>query len=163
MIRWSPSAELARVHSAMDRLYDDFFGSVTNEGDGNRLRTLPSYSLPLDVREVDSGYEIQAQVPGFKPEEVDVTYSDGVLRIQAQHSEETQRESGGWLRREVAYGNFQRTIQLPGDVNEEDISAQFENGILTVTVPKVPRPQPKRIEVTSGPASQKKQIAAKTS
>lgn len=160
MIRWSPSGELARVQSAMDRLYDDFFGGVTNDGDGNRLQALPIYSLPIDVREVDSGYEIEAQVPGFKPEEVEITYSEGVLRIQAQHSQGTQRESGGWLRREVAYGNFQRSIQLPGDVKEEDISAQFENGILIVTVPKVPRAQPKRIEVT--PASQK-QIAAKTS
>jgi HSP20 family protein len=152
VIRWSPSTELANLHGAMDRLFEDFFGGSAPPANGQR--SLPTYFLPLDVREVEDGYEIQAQLPGFKPEEVDVTFSEGVLRIQAQHSEQSQQQSGGWLRREVAFGNYQRAIQLPGDTKEEDISASFENGVLTVMVPKVPRPQPKRIEVSSG--SQKK-------
>jgi HSP20 family protein len=160
VIRWTPSTELANLHSAMDRLFDDFFGA-TPPANRDGERSLPTYPLPLDVREVENGYEIHAQVPGFKPEEVDVTFSEGVLGIQAQHSEQSEEKSGGWLRREVAYGNYQRSIQLPGDVKEEDISASFENGILTVTVPKVPRQQPKRIEITSG--SQKKQLGGKTS
>ncbi|HEX6489445.1 MAG TPA: Hsp20/alpha crystallin family protein [Candidatus Dormibacteraeota bacterium] len=134
----------------MDRLFEDFFGGSVNGGNGNVPRPVPTYALPLDVREVENGYEIRAQVPGFKPEEVDVTFSDGVLRITAQHSEQSEQESGGWLRREVAYGNYQRAIQMPGDVNQEDISANFEDGILSITVPKVPRPQPKKIAVSSG-------------
>lgn len=160
MIRWSPATELANLHSSMDRLFEDFFGGSVSEGNGNQPRSVPTYALPLDVREVGTGYEIRAQVPGFKPEEVDVTFTDGVLRIQAQHSERSEQQSGGWLRREVAYGNYQRAIQLPGDVNQEDISAHFENGILTVSVPKVPRPQPKKIEVTSG---SEKRLTGKTS
>ena len=160
MIRWSPGTELANLHSSMDRLFEDFFGGSVNGGNGIQPRTLPTYALPLDVREVENGYEIRAQVPGFKPDEVDVTFSDGVLRIQAQHSEQSEQESGGWLRREVAYGNYQRTLQLPGDVKEDEISAQFENGILKVSVPKVPRPQPKKIAVTSG---SRKRLTGKTS
>ena len=154
MIRWSPNAELANLHGAMDRLFEDFFGGSPSAGGANHARALPTYYLPLDVREIESGYEIQAHVPGFKPEEVDVTFSDGLLRIQAEHAEKSHEEARGWLRREVAFGNYQRSIQLPSDVNGDEITATFENGVLTLTVPKVPRPQPKKIEVTSG-SSQK--------
>jgi len=155
MIRWSPSTELANLHGAMDRLFEDFFGSAPAEQNGGRARGLSTYVLPIDVLDLDSGYEIHAQVPGFRPEEVDVTFSEGLLRIVAQHSSQSENEVGGYLRREVAYGNFQRTIQLPGDVKDEDISARFENGILTVSVPKRPRPQPKKIAVSSNGQTQR--------
>ena len=160
MIRWSPSAELANLHSAMDRLFEDFFGHPTQAGDGGQRTATATYFLPLDVKEVGNGYEIHAPVPGFKPEEVDVTFSQGALTIRAEHSEESSREQGGYLRREVSHGNFQRSIQLPGDVKQEDITASFENGVLTVSVPKVPRPEPKKIQVTGG---SQKQLGGKTS
>jgi HSP20 family protein len=116
--------------------------------------------LPLDIREVDGSYQIQAPVPGFKPEEVDVTFSEGVLKIEARHAEQSTQQLGGWLRREVAYGNYQRSLQLPGDISETDITADFENGILTVNVPKVPRPQPKKIEVSARSQKQVSGIAS---
>jgi len=158
MIRWSPSTELANLHGAMDKLFDDFFGPTPGTNGGQR-QVMPTYALPLDVRETEGGYEIQAPVPGFKPEEVDITFSEGVLRIQAQHAEEVTRQQAGYLRKEVAYGNFQRSLQLPGDVQEADIRAEFEDGVLTISVPKMPRPEPKKIQVAR---SQRKQIGAKT-
>jgi|SRR5579872_2768754 len=148
MIRWSPNAELAGLHTAMDRLFEDFFGPVAG-GDGRRQLTR-TYHLPIDVREVENGYEIAAAVPGFSPEEVDITLADGVLRITARHESESQQESDGYLRREVAFGNFERTVQLPGDVDDDGITATFDNGMLTISVPKVARPEPKKIQVTSG-------------
>jgi len=148
VIRWSPSTELANLHGTMDRLFQDFFGPSTRNGD---LRTgMRSYLLPIDVKEVENGYQVQAPIPGFKPEEVEVTFSDGILNIRAEHSEETHQEQTGFLRREVAYGNYQRSTQLPSDVKEDQISADFENGVLTVTVPKMPRPEPKKIQVSAG-------------
>jgi HSP20 family protein len=135
----------------MDRVFEDFFGPATG---GVSQRQAPTYYLPLDVREVANGYEIKAPVPGFKPEEVEVTFSDGVLKIEASHSEQSSHEQGGYLRREVAYGKFQRAIQLPGDVKEDDITASFEDGMLTVNVPKVPRAQPRKIEVAKGSQKQ---------
>jgi len=81
VIRWSPSTELANLHGTMDRLFQDFFGPSTGNGD---LRTgMPSYLLPIDVKEVENGYQVQAPTPGFKPEEVEVTFSDGILNIRA--------------------------------------------------------------------------------
>jgi HSP20 family protein len=64
---------------------------------------------------------------------VEVTFSNGVLNISAEHSEETHQEQTGFLRREVAYGNYQRGLQLPSDVKEDEISADFENGTLRPT------------------------------
>lgn len=147
MIRWSPNTELASLHNAMDRLFDDFFGPSKPANGGQRQGLMPTYFLPLDVKEVDNGYQIQAPVPGFKPEEVDITLSDGILRIQAQRKQETSDQSNDYLRKEVAWGNFQRSIQLPGDVREDGITATFEDGFLTITVPKAPRPEPKKIQI----------------
>ncbi len=147
MIRWSPSSELASLHGSMDRLFEDIFGTAAPAGGGVR-QGLPTYFLPLDVREGESGYEIEAPVPGFKPEEVEVTFADGVLRIQAQHTEQSSQQQRGYLRKEIAYGNYQRSIHLPGDVKQEDIAASFTDGVLTVTLPKAPRPTPKRIQIT---------------
>ena len=161
MIRWSPGTELANLHSQMDRLFEDFFGPSTSTGDrGQGQRSHPTYYLPLDIKEVENGYEITTPVPGFTPEEVDVTFSEGVLKISAQHAQQSSQEQGGYLRREIAFGNYQRAIQLPGDVKEDDISATFENGMLTVVVPKAPRPQPKKIQVAAG---SKKQLAGTAS
>lgn len=147
MIRWSPNTELASLHSAMDRLFDDFFGPVAG-GDTQRQVT-PTYFLPIDVKENETGYEITAAVPGFAPEEVEITFADGVLKIAAQHRAESEQERGGYLRREVAWGNYQRAVQLPGDVNGDEITASFDHGMLEISVPKLPRPEPKKIQVTS--------------
>jgi HSP20 family protein len=162
MIRWSPGTELANLHGQMDRLFEGFFGASTSGGSqGEMQRPLPTYYLPLDVKEVENGYEITTPVPGFSPEEVEVTFSEGVLKISAERAQQSSQEQGGYLRREVAFGNYQRAIQLPGDVKEDEISATFENGMLTVMVPKVPRPQPKRIQVT--PGSKQKQLTGTAS
>ena len=157
MIRWSPGTELANLHGAMDRLFDDFF-SPPSAGHGNQRPLMPAYFLPLDIKEAENGYEIQAHVPGFKPHEVDITFSEGVLKIQAQHSEESSQQHRDYLRKEVAYGNYQRSIQLPGDIREEEIKADFENGVLTVSVPKAPRPQPKKIQISGT----QKEVSGKT-
>ena len=131
----------------MDRLFDGFFGPVSG---GDSVQPKPTYFLPIDVKDLDGGYEITAAVPGFAPEEVDITLADGILKIEASHSREALEESGAYLRREVAWGNFQRAVQLPADIQGDQITASFENGLLTISVPKVPRPQPKKIQVTSG-------------
>lgn len=153
LARWSPTSELTNLHTAMDRLFSDLFGEalrspITAEMMG-RGRA-PAYHLPVDVMEVDNGYRIQAPVPGFKPEDVEVTFSDGVLTINAKRAEEKARQEGNYLRREVAFGNFQRQLTLPGDVRADQIKARFENGILTLEVPRAPKPKPMRIPVQPG-------------
>ena len=160
MIRWSPSNDLAGLHSAMDRLFGDVFGDTythagqQQEGSPQEPGQRPTYHLPVNISQTENGYRIEAPVPGFRPQDVEITFADGVLTIGATRREERERKEGGYLRREVAFGNYRRQITLPGDVRADDIKANFENGVLTVDVPRAPRPEPKRIEIRPAQARQ---------
>jgi len=126
-----------------DRLFVDFFGTPLVD-DSREPRT--SY-LPLDVVDRGNAYEVKAALPGFKPEDVELTFADGVLAIKAQRKQESESKDGSYLRRELTYGDYERRVQLPGDVKEADIKATFDNGMLTIEIPKVPAPQPVKIPV----------------
>lgn len=152
LMRWSPTTELSGLHSAMDRLFGDMFGDgdavQQGEGDGQR-RTAATYRLPVDIQETDTGYRIQTPVPGFRPEDVEVTFSDGVLTIQARRSQDQQQQQGNYIRRELWFGNYIRRLGLPDDIEADNIKASFDNGLLTVEVPRKAKPEPKRIQVAS--------------
>ena len=92
-------------------------------------------------------YQVKAAVPGFKPEDIEVTFQDKVLSIKAQRRAESEKREGSFLRREMTFGKFARSIQLPGDVNVKEIKAAFEGGILTIDIPKMQAPQPTKIPV----------------
>lgn len=156
--RWSPSSELTSLHSAMDRLFEDMFESTSAEP-GRKVTA--TYRLPVDVVESEQGYLIKAPLAGFKPEDVEITFSEGILTISAKHSEEHERKEGAYLRREVAWGNYVRQIALPGDVQADHIKASFDNGLLMLEVPRTPKPQPRRIEVK--PGSRSRETAASSS
>lgn len=153
LARWDPFPELAHLASTVDELLRGFFNPPLSEGSG------PTYFLPVDVQETKDGYTLQAALPGFKPEDVEVTFADGVLTIEAKRSQERSQEEARYLRREVYRGNWMRRIMLPGEVKADEIRADFENGILTIHVPVVPKAQPIRIKVGSG-AEQKELVGA---
>jgi HSP20 family protein len=134
----------------MDRLFSDVFGDSLSRVGGDEGAMMPTLHLPVDIRETDNGYMIEAPVPGFKPEDVEVTFSDGMLTINARRREEREQREGQYLRREIAFGNYQRRIALPADVRAENIRATFDNGVLRVEVPRAERPQPVRIQVQPG-------------
>jgi HSP20 family protein len=136
--RWNPTNELSSLRTTMDRL----FGELMEDG-----MQAPSYRLPVDITETDDRYVIRAPVPGFEPDEVDITVADGVLGIMATHKEDKEEKEGRFIRREVAFGNYMRQIALPGDVKGEDVQADFENGVLTIEIPRARRPRPVRVEV----------------
>jgi HSP20 family protein len=132
----------------MDRLVDEFFGyggTSTQSRSGDRERQLPTYTLPVDILETDDAYVLTAPVAGFEPEKVEVTYDQGMLTIAAKA--EPLEVQGTWIRQERPYGSWVRRLQLPEQVSGDEISAGFEHGLLTVTVPKVAKPQPVRIPV----------------
>lgn len=150
---WDPLGDVAQMHRNMDRVFEQFFGP----GGSSQAATgdqLPTHYLPLDILETEQGYTLYASVPGFAPEQVEVTFADGLLTIQATAQPVTLE--GEWLRRERPYGHWVRRLQLPNEVQGDRIEASFDNGVLVVTVPKAERPKPVKIAVGSG----KKAIAA---
>jgi len=163
LARWSPTSELTSLHTAMDRLFSDLLGEASQSPLTTAIGRAgaPTFQLPVDVEEVDYGYRIQAPVPGFKPEDVELTFSDGVLTINAKRSEEKSRQEGNYLRREVAFGNLQRHITLPANVRADEIKARFDSGILTVDVPRAQKSRATRIRVQ--PGQQAKQPTASRS
>jgi HSP20 family protein len=105
------------------------------------------FRVPLDVQWTDDGYRFQAALPGYQPEDVEVTLDQGVLTISAKRSEEKQTERGRYLRREVFSGSFKQRFALPAEVTADDIKATFENGLLSVQVTYAPASQAVKIPV----------------
>jgi HSP20 family protein len=135
----------------MDRLFGEF-ATARMAGDGGAQVTVPTLPLPINVEELKEGYRIVAPVPGFKPEEVEVTLSDGVLTIKAEHSTEMREQDGRYLRREVPYADYVRRVQLPSEVKAGDIEASFENGMLTVDVPRALAQKSIKVPIAAGEA-----------
>src|SRR5256885_16306268 len=104
--RWSPMREF-------DRLFVDFFGTPVEYA--REPRTWP---LALDIADLGNAYQVKAALPGFKPEEVEVTVADGVLDIKAQRKQETESKDGGHLRRELTYRDYQRRGEAAGGGRE---------------------------------------------
>lgn len=90
----------------------------------------------LDMTETESSYKITAELPGIEPENVEVTFEEGMLRIAGEKKEEREEKERGYRLSERSYGAFERMIQLPSSANADKIDASFKNGLLTVTVPK---------------------------
>lgn len=120
-----------QLRSEVDRLFDSF-----------PLR-LPSFRFArfaaapaIDMTETDKAYKVTAELPGMDPENVDVTFDDGLLRIAGEKQEQREENERGYQLSERAYGSFERLINLPSAAQGEKIKAKFKNGVLTVTVPK---------------------------
>lgn len=113
----------------------------------------PSLDVPIklgvDVRHNEKGYSIEASLPGFNAENIDVTIDDGVLRIAAtKESDETQNH-GKYLVRERRSGKFYRALRIPDSVDVEGASTSHKNGVLTIELPKSEVSQPKRLQIAA--------------
>lgn len=126
----------------------DFFGHLT--GTPGRDAFTPSFAPSLDVTETDAAYLVEAEIPGLDEKEIDITLTENVLTIRGQKREERQEKEGDHHLRERRYGKFSRSLGLSGEIERDKIEATCQNGVLKVTLPKVPEAEPKRIEVKAG-------------
>ncbi len=159
MARWDPWSDLFNLQNEVARWANEAFGNgalIGPVGAGGRslAATAPTAYLPLDIRQKDSEFVIEASVPGFTPEEVEITADQGVLTIRGERKAERSDEmEGSYLRRERSHHSVVRQLTLPADVKEDQIRASFLNGVLTVTIPRAAVPAPRRIPVHSGSAA----------
>lgn len=136
--RAGPLAELADLQSRFDRMFDD----MLDRGSGDR-------TLAIDVLDEDDAIVVRADVPGIKPEEVEVHVQDDVLTVRGAHEEQSEEKAKRYVRRERRYGAFTRSIALPPGVDAEAIKASCQDGVVEVRVPKPQQTEPRRIEVGS--------------
>lgn len=138
------------VLPAFDRLLgqmlaDPFFSEVQTPG--SALASVDEGTLALDLSEDDRNVYVRASLPGFKKEDVEVAVHDGVLSIKAQHEEVIEDKKERYYRRERRVGSMSRRIALPGSVEENKTSAELANGVLTLTLPKIPKEEPRKISI----------------
>lgn len=134
----------------MNDLFDDF-GDVFEFSPAFRKQVAAARNISSDIKELADGYQIEMELPGFSKGEVKAQLKDGYLTITAEHNAENKEENNEegqkkeavkYIRRERYYGKCQRSFFVGKNVTEEDINAKFENGILTMYVPKeVKKPQ----------------------
>jgi HSP20 family protein len=144
LTRWEPTSEFMTLRDAMDRLFDDAFTrpfSLVRNGGATWS------ALPVDMFQTADDVVIQAAVPGFRPEDVQISVTGDVLTIRGQLKQEEQQKDKAWHIREHRLGSFERSVALAVPVVSDKASAEFENGILTITLPKAEEVKPKSITI----------------
>ena len=135
IVRWNPQINHMRYFNEFERYL------------GRQMDTPIYRGLPLDVTESEEGYVVKASVPGINPDDVEITIEEDVLTIKGDYVSDSETEEETYLIRERRAGGFSRSIRFPVEVDAEAVGATYENGVLTINVPKVEEVKPKRVEI----------------
>ncbi len=142
--RTNPFDELFTLRRAMDRLFDDEFMRP------RAWRPLTLGAEPaLDITTTKDELIVKASLPGWKPEDVEITLTGSTLTISGEVKEETRREDESWVLNEIRRGSFSRTLELPEGLVGDQATATYENGMLTLRIPKAEEIKPKQIKITA--------------
>jgi HSP20 family protein len=129
------------LRDAMDRLFDDAFTRPLRLNDGN-------WSIPsVDLYQTDNEIVVKAAIPGVKTDDVQINVTGEVLTIKGEVKEKEEVNEKAYHLREQRWGMFERTLPLPTDVIADKAKAEFENGILTITLPKAEEVRPRTISI----------------
>jgi HSP20 family protein len=142
---------LPSFQQEMNRLFDEFSRGWGLAPFREFAEQWDVFSPRVDVVEGDKEVTVSAELPGMDEKEIDVSLSRGVLTISGEKREEKEDKGKNYYRMERSYGSFQRSIPLPGEVDEEKAKATFNKGVLTITLPKTAKAQAhKRIPIRTG-------------
>jgi HSP20 family protein len=139
LYRMTTGSPIFGLRREIDRLFEDTFAR-----DGN------SWTPAVDIKENDNEIRLDVELPGLNPEDVEITAENGVLTVRGE--KRLERKEGDETRFQVVervYGGFMRSFQLPQGIDEDQIRAEFSNGVLALHIPKAALPQPKRIEISA--------------
>jgi len=142
LTRWEPMRNVMTLREAMDRLFDDAF---TRPVGLSGFSAIPA----IDMYQTSDEVVVKAALPGLKPEDVQISVTADVLTLRGEVKEEKEEKDATYHVREQRYGSFERAVMLPTDVQTEKARAEFENGILTITLPKAEAVKPKNITIKS--------------
>lgn len=144
LVRFSPSTELRRMQREIDRIFDEFVPSRSSENSENDTTV---WTPRADVSETDDAYVLHLDAPGLKKEDFSINWKEGVLTVNGEREWENQTERKNYVRVERAFGHFFRSFQLPTSVDGENITANYQDGVLTIQIPKAEESKPRRIEI----------------
>jgi HSP20 family protein len=146
--RWEPFREVVSLHDAMNSLLQESFVRPV----GGMLADGGAATFPLDISENENEFVVKASLPGVRPEDVQITAHGDTLTIRGEMKAEEEKKDEHFHVRERRYGLFQRTVTLSTPISADKAQAQFENGVLTLRLPKAEESKPKRIKVAPSAA-----------
>jgi HSP20 family protein len=141
LTRWDPVREMMTLRNAMDRLFDSAFVGP------NLVWEADTLGVATDIIENTDDYVVKASLPGVKPEDIDITFDNNVLTIKGEIKTEDEIDEARYHLRERRFGSFTRSFSLPTNIKADAIQASFNDGVLTMTLPKAEEAKPKRIPV----------------
>ncbi len=139
LIRWEPVREMMTLREAMDRLFDDAF---------TRPISINNWGMPaIDLYQTEGDVILKASLPGLKADDVQISITGDVLTIKGEFRQNDEAKNSTYHLKEQRSGSFERSLSLPTLVQTDKTKAEFENGILTITMPKAEQVRPKTISV----------------
>lgn len=149
--RFSPMTDFVSLREAMDRLFEDSFIRPTTWS-GLPAGTI---AVPVDLWETKDAYHLRADLPGLTSEDLDINVTADTVAIAGEMKTQTDVSNDGWLRQERRVGKFQRAFTLPVQIDPDKVTANFDHGVLDLTLPKADQVKPRTIKVNANKAISK--------
>jgi HSP20 family protein len=144
LVRWEPFREIAALQNDMGRLMSAFLGQ------GNGETTGRTWVPAVDVWETEDKVVYAFDLPGIPEDRIAVEFEDGSLTVSGERERTEEVKNDGFYRYERRFGTFSRAVGLPQGVTEDDVNADYRDGVLEISVKKPEAPKPRRIQVGSG-------------
>jgi len=141
LVKFKPSRSL-RLYNALDPWYSGLYHRPERHSESGA-----SWSPRIDVVEKGKEIELRAELPGIEKKNIELTYNEDVLTIRGEKEYDEKSEKDSYFLSERAYGKFERSFRFGVPVDDENIKASYENGVLTVVVPKSPKAEPEKISI----------------
>jgi len=148
LTRWDPFREFVTIQDRMNRLFRDSYGPEGTK-DAESLVTT-SFAPPVDVYEDEHNVTLKIEVPGIEEKDIDVRIENNTLTVHGERKFEKEEKEENYRRVERQYGSFTRTFTLPQTVDQESVEANYDKGVLKVTLAKKAEAKPKQIKVNVG-------------
>ncbi len=137
LTQWDPLAELGELRTRFDRMFREL-------GDGREQAWLPA----IDVIRDNGKLVVRADIPGIKPDEVEIEVADDILTVSGHHEQKSEEKDKQYVRRERRYGAFSRSMALPAGVDPKQIKAKTHDGVVEVTIPLPKEPSKETVKIT---------------
>ena len=144
LARWTPTGNLTSFQHEMNRVFNDFFGGGSGEQAG---ATAGAWMPPVDIYETDDGYVLKAELPGVSKDDLSIDVHQNTLTLRGQRKPDAGVPQDRYHRVERAYGAFQRSFVLPTLVDQNQVQATYQDGVLELHLPKSEAAKPKRVAI----------------
>lgn len=149
LTRWDPFREFTTLQDRMNRLFQQ-----QSYNDNDEALTTSNFAPPVDVYEDEHNVTLKIEVPGIDEKDLDIRVENNTLTVHGERKFEKEEKEENYRRVERQYGSFTRSFTLPNTVNADEVKADYEKGVLKISLPKKPEAKPKQIKVNLGQGSQ---------